>query len=86
MESLNAVPAADSRKPKPVYTIVRRNGYQKGFWIRIGGAFVNQDQSINVKLDALPVNGELQIRERDPNDWPRRTASNDPMSAIGGEP
>ena len=46
---------------KSVFTIVKRN--DKSIWIRIGTAFTNQDGSLNVRLDATPTNGELQIRE-----------------------
>ncbi len=49
---------------KAVYTIVERN--DKKFWIRVGTAFVNKDQSINVRLDASPTNGQLHIRESEP--------------------
>ncbi len=45
---------------RQVFTIVERNG--KSFWVRIGTAFVNKDGSETVYLDALPVNGRLQIR------------------------
>ncbi len=38
------------------------NGKER--WTRIGIGFVNRDNSINVVLDALPLNGRLQIRER----------------------
>jgi hypothetical protein len=88
MESLSAVPVPnpESKRPKGVYTIVRRPGLQKPLWLRIGAAFVNHDQSLNLKLDALPVNGELHIRDQAPNDWPRRTQTNDPFPSIGGEP
>lgn len=51
---------------KAVYTIVDRNGSDKKFWIRIGTAFVNHDQSLNVRLDATPTNGQLHIREAEP--------------------
>lgn len=46
---------------KVVYVITERNN--KSFWNRIGVGFVNSDGSINVKLDAVPVSGELQIRD-----------------------
>jgi hypothetical protein len=46
---------------KIVYVISERG--QKSFWNRVGVAFVNSDGSINVKLDAVPVTGELQIRD-----------------------
>ena len=48
-------------KMKIVYVICERNS--KHYWNRIGVAFVNNDGSINVKLDAVPVSGELQIRD-----------------------
>lgn len=48
-------------KMKIVYNIVERNG--KSYWNRIGVAFVNNDGSINVKLDSLPISGEMQIRD-----------------------
>ena len=47
-----------------VYTIVQRGG--RKFWVRVGAAFPNRDGSINVVLDAVPVNGELQIRDYRP--------------------
>jgi len=49
---------------KEVYTIVK-NG-EKDYWNRIGNAFVNRDGSLTVKLNALPVNGQLNIRDPRP--------------------
>ncbi len=46
---------------RQVFTISERNG--KSFWIKIGASFVNKDGSETVLLDALPVNGRMQIRE-----------------------
>ncbi len=58
-------PAADApRRWKAVYTIVERAG--KKFWIRIGTAFINRDESMNVRLDATPTNDQLHIRDVDP--------------------
>lgn len=51
----------NASKMKVVYVITERNS--KSYWNRIGVAFVNNDGSINVKLDAVPVSGELQIRD-----------------------
>ena len=48
-------------KMKIVYVISERG--QKSYWNRVGVAFLNHDGSINVKLDAVPVTGELQIRD-----------------------
>ncbi|MFH1263784.1 MAG: hypothetical protein V1495_10140 [Pseudomonadota bacterium] len=48
---------------KYVYTIIEREGLEKSQWIKVGVAFVNRDQSLNLRLDALPVNGMLHVRE-----------------------
>ena len=59
----------DQDKKKAVYTIIEKDSVQgngkRSFWVRIGAAFVNWDGSYSVKLDALPVNGTLHVR-----DWP----------------
>jgi hypothetical protein len=48
---------------KSVFTIVEaKEGAQKR-WVRIGIGFVNRDDSINVRLDAVPVNGRIHIRD-----------------------
>ena len=54
---------------KDVYAISDREtseGEGKGYWTKIGIGFVNRDNSINVVLDALPVNGRFHIRDRRP--------------------
>lgn len=51
----------NSAKMKLVYAIAEHN--QRHVWNRVGVGFVNHDGSINIKLQALPVNGELQIRD-----------------------
>ena len=53
-------------KMKIAYVITERDG--KNYWNRIGVAFVNRDGSINVRLEAMPVKGELQIRDYVPRD------------------
>ncbi len=50
-------------KPLVVYTIIDREGSEKAFWVKVGAAFENKDGSMNVYLDALPVNGRIQIRK-----------------------
>ena len=47
---------------KTVWTVVDR-GQGKSFWTRVGVGFVNRDGSLTLRLDALPVNGNLQVRE-----------------------
>ena len=55
-------------KYQEVFTIVERPDSEKARWVRIGAAFPNKDGSITVRLDALPVNGLLNIRDPKPND------------------
>jgi hypothetical protein len=50
---------------KAVFTVVDR-GQGRSFWIRVGTGFTNGDGSLTVRLDAIPVNGTLQIREWEP--------------------
>jgi hypothetical protein len=43
-------------------------------WIRCGRARLNRDGSINVELDALPLNGELHLRPAGASAAPARSA------------
>ncbi len=57
----------------------------KTYWLRMGSGFINNDSSINVYLDCLPVNGKLQIRDWDE---PRERRADDearPLSLPLGE-
>lgn len=56
----------ESSKMKIVYVISDRNN--RKYWNRIGVAFVNTDGSVNVKLEAIPVTGEMQIRDYVPRE------------------
>lgn len=58
-------PHREKRRVKKVFTIVEKPGQDKGFWLEIGVAFENRDGSLNVKLDALPTNGTIHIREQE---------------------
>ncbi len=49
---------------KYVFNIIEREGLERPFWLKVGVAFENSDGSLNVKLDCLPLNGKLHIRER----------------------
>jgi hypothetical protein len=37
--------------------VVNRGEGKKGFWIRIGTAFRNRDDSLNLRFDYLPARG-----------------------------
>ena len=56
----------EQNRMKIAYVITTRK--DKNFWNRVGVAFVNSDGSINVKLEAVPVSGEIQIRDYQPRD------------------
>ena len=49
-----------------IYTIVQKPGEQRDIWLEIGVAVENRDGSLNAKLDALPVNGAIHVREYSP--------------------
>ncbi len=56
-----------NQKPDYVaYTIVETNGDADNYWQRVGSAWTNKDGSINISLNALPLNGKLHIREPKP--------------------
>ena len=55
--------AREKKRIYKVYTIVEKPGADKDYWMEIGIATVNRDSSISAKLDALPVNGRVHIRE-----------------------
>lgn len=51
------------RKPKGVFTIIEADQVERPIFRRIGTAFINQDKSLNVLLDAMPITGKLHIRD-----------------------
>lgn len=53
-----------SQKVKDVFVIPERESEDKRYGSPIGVAFVNNDQSLNVVLDAIPLSGRLHIRDR----------------------
>jgi hypothetical protein len=60
---------------KTVYTIIDRGAGKSSIWVRVGSGYTNRDGSLNLKLDAIPVNGSLQVREWDSGE--RRSESVD---------
>lgn len=53
-------------KMKAVFTIIEGENLTKPIFRRIGTGFVNRDGSLNIFLDALPMNGKLHIRDAIP--------------------
>ncbi len=60
--------STNTRPMQIAYTIVERAKDGKKFWLKVGTGFFNRDGSINVRLDAMPVNGKLHIRDYKPFD------------------
>lgn len=55
---------------KVVYAITERN--EKSYWTRVGVAYINKDDSLTIRLDALPVSGTLQVRDDEREREPQR--------------
>lgn len=80
-----------NRSMKAVYTVIDR-GQGKSIWVRVGVGFTNRDGSLNLRLDAIPVNGTLQVREWDPGNrrsesaeahpLPRSTSRDKPIDSV----
>jgi hypothetical protein len=70
-----------SKKMHAVYTVVPKPE-GKDLWLRIGSAFPNRDGSLTVFLDAVPINGRLQIREYQPRDGESRASKSSVEAAV----
>ena len=74
----------EQNRMKIAYVITQRK--DKNFWNRVGVAFVNNDGSINVKLEAVPVSGEIQIRDYQPRDELASGTRNQSRDSVEEEP
>jgi len=54
---------ANQKPSHDVFTIIEKEGDQKNYWLRIGAAWTNQDGSLNITLNALPIGTQIQVRE-----------------------
>jgi hypothetical protein len=59
---------------KAVFTVVERGN--RSYWVRVGTGFTNKDGSLNLRLDAIPTNGTLQVR-----DWESGERRNDALDS-----
>jgi hypothetical protein len=50
------------------FTVRNRGEDKKAFWARIGSAWTNRDGSFTIRLDALPLDGEIVVRPRKDED------------------
>ena len=74
----------DQNRMKIAYVITQRK--DRNFWNRVGVAFVNNDGSINVKLEAVPVSGEIQIRDYMPKDELASSGRGNSRDTVEEEP
>ena len=71
-----------TRRKKVLCPVEGKNG--KTFWMKLGHAWLNNDGSTNVYLDALPSNNKLQIRDLDEKDLKPRRERDDERD-LGGD-
>jgi hypothetical protein len=60
---LTSIAPQHQRKSWRVLSPVEGRAGKKTRWVRVGRAYENRDGSTNVYLDALPTNGQLQLRD-----------------------
>jgi hypothetical protein len=72
-----------TRRKKVLCPLEGKNG--KTFWMKIGTAWINNDGSTNVYLDAFPSNAKLQIRDLDEQDLKPRARGADDDAGAGRE-
>ncbi len=72
----------DENKKKKVLCPVTKDG--KTHWMKLGVAFVNKDNSINVYLDCLPTNGKLHVRDWDDQPWEKRAGAGGFNGSVAG--
>lgn len=53
---------------------IRERPHSASSWIRIGTAWLNRDGSLNLYLDALPVDGKVHVRRAPVNDAAEKSA------------
>lgn len=69
------------------FTVRKDDNNSKGFWTRVGVAFANKSGGWNIKLDALPVNGEIVLMPPKPKDeQPQRNHHPDIRNERSGGP
>lgn len=64
---------ASGKRQFRVVNPIRREGQEKPFWLRVGTAWENEAKdgkpaTFHIKIDALPMNGELVLFEDDGRD------------------
>jgi hypothetical protein len=63
MQPVGPAPDGDWAKPWVAYHITKRPGMNGRVWSRIGTAWLNRDGSISLLLEAIPIDGKVNLRE-----------------------
>ena len=71
---------------------IKSSDRKSTIWTRVGTAYVNKDESLNVWLDALPLDGKLHCRDAVPDRPPAAAPAVDgagaapapALAAVGG--
>jgi hypothetical protein len=63
MKPVGPTPDGDWKKPWVAYHITSRPQMRGRVWSRIGTAWLNRDGSISLQLEAIPIDGKINIRE-----------------------
>ena len=58
---------------REVYGVWTICGDSQDLWMRVGSAFLNDDGSLDIKLEALPLDGRLHIRRLEDTDDAHQT-------------
>ncbi len=59
---------------------IRERPHSPSSWVRIGSAWLNRDGSLNLYLDALPVDGKVHVRRPPVNEAAEKSAELPPAS------
>lgn len=62
--------------------VPKHSNPKESMWLRLGTAFVNRDNSINIYLDALPRSFELQLREFEEDELRKRDSHSPAMAPV----
>lgn len=87
--AVNGEVRMSQRTPQDVFAIADSSNGQRAVWIKVGVAFTNDDNSLNILLNAVPLTGKLQVRRReqrgrrDRNDHEYRERSRRTQSGSG---
>ena len=73
---------AEKHEAKRQAVFTTRQTKQGTIWTRIGTAFTNKDNSLNVVLDSLPIDGRLHIREVKSEAKPEEAAAPEAVQAA----